>query len=122
MFGPDYEAGCPGCSSSRTVSGIAVHLANHDVMLWAVLRAPLVKLQTYKRRMGGSSPGFVVRQRLQSGFRGGGHRRPAALRDGRYDYGPYDLNIPEGADSGPLAHRAGEWHGMDNLWRRSGQA
>jgi predicted dithiol-disulfide oxidoreductase (DUF899 family) len=57
MFGPDYEAGCPACSSiADGFNGIAVHLANHDVMLWAVSRAPLEKLQAYKRRMGWSFP------------------------------------------------------------------
>jgi predicted dithiol-disulfide oxidoreductase (DUF899 family) len=53
MFGPDYTAGCPSCSAiADGFNGIAVHLANHDVMLWAVSRAPLAKLQAYKRRMG----------------------------------------------------------------------
>src|SRR6266581_4870509 len=57
MFGPDYAAGCPSCSSiADGFNGIAVHLANHDVMLWAVSRAPLAKLQAYKRRMGWSFP------------------------------------------------------------------
>jgi predicted dithiol-disulfide oxidoreductase (DUF899 family) len=52
MFGPDYAAGCPSCSAiADGFNGIAVHLANHDVMLWAVSRAPLAKLQAYKRRM-----------------------------------------------------------------------
>jgi predicted dithiol-disulfide oxidoreductase (DUF899 family) len=52
MFGPDYNAGCPSCSAiADGFNGIAVHLANHDVMLWAVSRAPLEKLQAYKRRM-----------------------------------------------------------------------
>jgi predicted dithiol-disulfide oxidoreductase (DUF899 family) len=57
MFGPDYTAGCPSCSSiADGFNGIVVHLANHDVMLWAVSRAPLSKLQAYKRRMGWSFP------------------------------------------------------------------
>jgi predicted dithiol-disulfide oxidoreductase (DUF899 family) len=52
MFGPDYKAGCPSCSAiADGFNGFAVHLANHDVMLWAVSRAPLAKLQGYKRRM-----------------------------------------------------------------------
>src|SRR6478735_1713348 len=52
MFGPDYKAGCPSCSAiADGFNGIAVHLAHHDVMLWAVSRAPLAKLQAYKRRM-----------------------------------------------------------------------
>jgi predicted dithiol-disulfide oxidoreductase (DUF899 family) len=57
MFGPDYTAGCPSCSAiADGFDGIAVHLANHDVMLWAVSRAPLAKLQAYKRRMGWTFP------------------------------------------------------------------
>jgi predicted dithiol-disulfide oxidoreductase (DUF899 family) len=57
MFGPDYKAGCPSCSAiADGFNGIAVHLAHHDVMLWAVSRAPLAKLQAYKRRMGWTFP------------------------------------------------------------------
>jgi predicted dithiol-disulfide oxidoreductase (DUF899 family) len=57
MFGPDYTAGCVSCSMiADGFNGFAVHLANHDVMLWAVSRAPLAKLQTYKRRMGWTFP------------------------------------------------------------------
>src|SRR5206468_2565267 len=57
MFGPDYTAGCMTCSTiADGFNGFAVHLANHDVMLWAVSRAPLEKLQAYKRRMGWSFP------------------------------------------------------------------
>ncbi len=57
MFGPDYTAGCPSCSSiADGFNGFVVHLANHDVMLAAVSRAPLAKLQAYKRRMGWTFP------------------------------------------------------------------
>ncbi|HEX7363348.1 MAG TPA: DUF899 domain-containing protein [Bryobacteraceae bacterium] len=57
MFGPDYAAGCPSCSMiADGFNGFTVHLANHDVMLWAVSRAPLAKLQAYKRRMGWTFP------------------------------------------------------------------
>jgi predicted dithiol-disulfide oxidoreductase (DUF899 family) len=57
MFGPDYTAGCPSCSSiADGFNGIAVHLANHDVTLSAVSRAPLARLQAYKRRMSWSFP------------------------------------------------------------------
>src|SRR6185436_8899468 len=53
MFGPDYTAGCPSCSAiADGFNGSAVHLANHDVMLWAISRAPLPKLSAFKRRMG----------------------------------------------------------------------
>ncbi|MGN6322390.1 MAG: DUF899 domain-containing protein [Dyella sp.] len=57
MFGPDFAAGCPSCSAiADGFNGIAEHLANHDVMLWAVSRAPLGKLQAYKKRLGWTFP------------------------------------------------------------------
>src|SRR5205807_3521060 len=57
MFGPDYTAGCPACSTiADGFDGFVVHLANHDVTLGAVSRAPLAKLQAYKRRMGWKFP------------------------------------------------------------------
>ena len=57
MFGPDYKAGCPSCSSiADGFNGIAIHLINHDVMFSAVSRAPLATLQAYKRRMGWTFP------------------------------------------------------------------
>jgi predicted dithiol-disulfide oxidoreductase (DUF899 family) len=57
MFGPEYKAGCPSCSAiADGFDGFVVHLANHDVMLWAISRAPLEKLQAYKTRMGWSFP------------------------------------------------------------------
>jgi predicted dithiol-disulfide oxidoreductase (DUF899 family) len=57
MFGPDYTAGCPSCSAiADGFNGIGVHLANHDVMLAAVSRAPIEKLQAFKRRMGWTFP------------------------------------------------------------------
>ena len=57
MFGPDYKAGCPSCSAiADGFNGSVVHLANHDVTLTAVSRAPLDKLQGYKKRMGWSFP------------------------------------------------------------------
>ena len=99
MFGPDYKAGCPSCSAiADGFNGISVHLANHDVMLWAVSRAPLAKLQGYKRRMGWSFPwassfgsdfndDFNVRITEEQQRKGGveyNYRREAAwlLRDG----------------------------------------
>ncbi|HEY3854502.1 MAG TPA: thioredoxin family protein [Verrucomicrobiae bacterium] len=55
MFGPDFKAGCPSCSSiADSFNGIFFHLENHDVGFYAVSRAPLAKLQAYKRRMGWS--------------------------------------------------------------------
>jgi predicted dithiol-disulfide oxidoreductase (DUF899 family) len=57
MFGPDYVAGCPSCSSiADGFNGIAVHLQHHDVAFFAISRAPLPKLQAYRRRMGWDFP------------------------------------------------------------------
>ena len=57
MFGPDYKAGCPSCSAiADGFDGFAVHLENHDVAMTAISRAPLARLQAYKRRMGWTFP------------------------------------------------------------------
>jgi len=57
MFGPDYKAGCPSCSSiAGRVRRHRRHLANHDVTLTAVSRAPLAKLLAYQKRMGWTFP------------------------------------------------------------------
>ncbi|HEX2526609.1 MAG TPA: thioredoxin family protein [Geminicoccus sp.] len=57
MFGPDYKAGCPSCSAlADGFDGLVVHLANHDVTLMAVSRAPLDKLLAYRQRMGWTFP------------------------------------------------------------------
>src|ERR1700736_5848132 len=57
MFGPDYTAGCATCSTiADGFDGFVVHLANHDVTLSAISRAPLAKVQAYKRRMGWTFP------------------------------------------------------------------
>ncbi len=53
MFGPDWEEGCVGCSfGADHMDGILVHLEHHDVSYVAVSRAPLAKIETFKRRMG----------------------------------------------------------------------
>ena len=55
MFGPTYEAGCPACSSiADTLAANAVHLAARDVTMLLVSRAPVEKLQAFKKRMGWS--------------------------------------------------------------------
>jgi predicted dithiol-disulfide oxidoreductase (DUF899 family) len=57
MFGPDWEEGCPSCSSvADGFDGTHLHLQNHDVAFTAVSRAPLDKLLAYRRRMGWSFP------------------------------------------------------------------
>ena len=95
MFGPDYKAGCPSCSAiADGFNGSAVHLANHDVTLSAVSRAPIEKLQAYKQRMGWTFPwassfgsdfnfdfsiGFTEEQQLEGGVEYN-YRRETAWR------------------------------------------
>jgi predicted dithiol-disulfide oxidoreductase (DUF899 family) len=98
MFGPDYKAGCPSCSSiADGFNGSVVHLANHDVMLWAVSRAPFAKLQAYERRMGWTFPwassfgsdfnfdfsvGFTEQQQREGGIEYNYRREPAWAKQG----------------------------------------
>jgi predicted dithiol-disulfide oxidoreductase (DUF899 family) len=57
MLGPDWGAGCPGCSFlADHFDGAMPHLEHHDVTLAAVSRAPLAKIEAYKKRMGWSFP------------------------------------------------------------------
>ena len=88
MFGPDYTAGCPSCSAiADGFNGVAVHLANHDVMLWAVSRAPLAKLQAYKRRMGWTFPwASSFDSDFNSDFNVGVHRGATARGGIEYNY------------------------------------
>lgn len=92
MFGPDYSGACPSCSSiADGFNGFAVHLANHDVTLMAVSRAPLAKIKAYKKRMGWTFPwasshggdfnadysvGFTPEQQFQTGVEYNFRRQP----------------------------------------------
>ena len=80
MFGPDYKAGCPSCSMiADGFNGFAVHLANHDVALWAVSRAPLGETARLQAADGMDvSLGVLVRRRLQLRFQRLDHRGTAA--------------------------------------------
>ena len=111
MFGPDYTAGCPSCSMiADGFNGFTVHLANHDVMLWAISRAPLAKLQTFKGRMGWTFPwassfggdfnfdfsvGFTEEQQREEGIEYN-YRREAALQESGAVRGPSELAGGEG--------------------------
>jgi predicted dithiol-disulfide oxidoreductase (DUF899 family) len=93
MFGPDYMAGCATCSTiADGFNGFAVHLSHHDVLLVAVSRAPLAKLQVYKKRMGWTFPwassfgsdfnadfsvGFTEEQQRHGGIEYNYRREPA---------------------------------------------
>src|SRR6202043_2372316 len=101
MFGPDYTAGCPSCSAiADGFNGSVVHLANHDVTLSAVSRAPLAKLQAYKRRMGW---GFPLASLVGSDFNyafGVAHTKEEWESGAvEYNFRVTDLRPPAGQDS-----------------------
>ena len=99
MFGPDYKAPCPSCSAiADGFNGFQIHLANHDVMLGAVSRAPFEKLRACKRRMGWTFPwassygsdfnfdysvGFTEQQQSKEGIEYNYRREPALSGGGR---------------------------------------
>lgn len=57
MFGPDYTAPCASCSMiADGFNGFWEHLANHDVMMWAISRAPLRKIEAHRERAGWTFP------------------------------------------------------------------
>src|SRR5256712_1145078 len=57
MFGPTYEAACPGCTGlADSFDAVLPHLNNRDVTLIAISRAPIEKLEAYKQRMGWTFP------------------------------------------------------------------
>jgi predicted dithiol-disulfide oxidoreductase (DUF899 family) len=122
MFGPDYNAGCPACSSiADGFNGFAVHLANHDVMLWAVSRAPFAKLQAYQRRMGWTFPwassfnsdfnfdfnvGLTEEQQLKGGFEYNYRREKAAKADRALEGRKTSQWRERPEDGGPIAEMA----------------
>src|SRR5258708_15748778 len=79
MFGPTYTAGCPVCSSAAdTFNGAVPQLNARDVTFSCISRAPLEKLQAYKRRMGWT---FPPRSAATTGIR----RRMWVRRHHQYD-------------------------------------
>src|SRR5947208_1531417 len=111
MFGPEYTAGCPSCSAiADGFDGFVVHLANHDVTLLAVSRAPLAKLQAFKRRMGWT---FPWASSLGSDFNFDfnvsvteAQQRAGAI-EYNYERGGHALDAkPEAASEGPVAFAA----------------
>ena len=109
MFGPDYTAGCPSCSAiADGFNGFAVHLANHDVMLWAVSRAPLEKIQAYQWRMGWSFPwASCYGSDFNPDFQAGYSQEQQHSGVGTYNFGEFDLRSAEQlGDQQPFAEGA----------------
>jgi predicted dithiol-disulfide oxidoreductase (DUF899 family) len=108
MFGPDYTAACPSCSMiADGFNGFVVHLANHDVTLSAVSRAPLAKLKAYQRRMGWT---FPWASSFGSNFAGDFNVAftPEQQRSGgiEYNYRREAAEPPQPASQGPVAQFA----------------
>jgi predicted dithiol-disulfide oxidoreductase (DUF899 family) len=107
MFGPDYSAGCPSCSAiADGFDGSVVHLANHDVTLGAVSRAPLAKLQAYKRRMGWT---FPWASSFDTDFNADFNVRitEQQQREGGVEYNyRREAGMPKVSNEGPVGHMA----------------
>jgi len=106
MFGPEYTAGCPSCSAiADGFNGFDVHLANHDVMLWVVSRAPLAKLRGYKKRMGWGFPwASSYGSDFNSDFQIASTEEQQRSGVGEYNYRAFDLRASAAAGKeGPLA-------------------
>jgi predicted dithiol-disulfide oxidoreductase (DUF899 family) len=70
MFGPGWEQGCPSCSFMADHSdGMNLHLAQRDVTLVAISRAPLADIERFRQRMGWRFKWVVAWQRLQPRLR-----------------------------------------------------
>jgi predicted dithiol-disulfide oxidoreductase (DUF899 family) len=109
MFGPEYTAGCPVCSTiADGFNGFVVHLENHDVSMMAVSRAPLAAVQAYKRRMGWSFPwasssGTDFNYDFDVSFTEDQQRKGTV----EYNFRPMDVTpVLEGGGEGPVAEVA----------------
>jgi predicted dithiol-disulfide oxidoreductase (DUF899 family) len=104
MFGPDYTAGCPSCSAiADGFNGSAVHLANHDVTLCAVSRAPLAKVQAYKQRMGWSFPwASSFESDFNYDFQASVTKEEWESGAVEYNFRATDLRLPEGGEKTPF--------------------
>ena len=114
MFGVDYAAGCPSCSAiADGFNGIATHLANHDVMLMAVSRAPQAKLRDYKTRMGWTFPWATSHPDAKADFNADFNVwfTETQQREGGIEYNyrrepPMPLPLPVLDGAGPAAQQA----------------
>ena len=101
MLGPEWDAGCPGCSFlADHLDGALPHLENHDVTLVAVSRAPLAKIAAYKARMGWrfpwvSSHGSDFNTDFHVSF------TPEQLASGKINYNFEEIDASKGHDELP---------------------
>jgi predicted dithiol-disulfide oxidoreductase (DUF899 family) len=132
MYGPDWDEGCPSCSSvADGFDETHLHLQNHDVAFTAVSRAPLDKLLAYRDRMGWSFP-WASSERSQFNFDfGASFTEESVARGGSYNFRPLEgwqvdpANLPfEGPgvsafvlEDGAVYHTYSAYsRGVDGLW------
>lgn len=106
MFDPAWDEGCPGCSFlADHIDGANQHLAHHDVTLLAVSRAPLAKLQAYRRRMGWRFDWYSsAGSDFNSDFNVSPGAEEIAANRRYYNYEWYD-------------EAGGEWHGLSVFYK-----
>ena len=115
MFGPEYTAGCPACSSiADGFDGFVVHLANHDVTLCAVSRAPVSKLSAYKQRMGWNFP-WVSSSGTDFNFDFQAALTEEQQQSGavEYNFRVTDMRPAPAADEGPATNERGSDNAMN---------
>ena len=94
MFGPEWEQGCPSCSFwADNFNGIPVHLKHRDIQMVAISRAPLAKLEAYKKRLGWqfkwvSSVGNDFNQDFRVSF------TPEEMKAGGFEYNFTNAGFP----------------------------
>lgn len=123
MFGAEYTAGCPSCSAiADGFDGSAVHLANHDVTLCAVSRAPLATLQAYKARMGWGFPwASSYDSDFNHDFQAANTKEEWAAGAVEYNFREMDLRPSAGEESPGLDEFASSIVGTDwETYRREG--
>ena len=108
MFGPEYEVGCPTCSSiADSFDGLAVHLNKRDVTFLAISRAPLEKLQAYKRSKGWQFPWFSSHASDFNFDFGVSFTEEQQLSGGEYNYRAFPTMAPIlETETGPVAEQA----------------
>jgi predicted dithiol-disulfide oxidoreductase (DUF899 family) len=97
MLGPDWEQGCPSCSfMADHTDGMNVHLAQRDVTLLAISRAPLPQIERFRRRMGWKFDWVSsVASDFNFDFRVSFTPEEVASGELQYNYGPWHIMSEE---------------------------
>jgi predicted dithiol-disulfide oxidoreductase (DUF899 family) len=108
MFGPEYEVGCPTCSSiADSFDGVTDHLKKRDVTFAAISRAPLEKLQAYKRSKGWQFPWLSSHGSDFNFDFGVSFTEEQQRSGGEYNYRAFPTMAPVlEAETGPVAEQA----------------